>query len=85
MEKCEKVIIRRPVSEEAIAKANESLEAINETCELLKIGEACGLDTATSKEEIMIKTGILLNVTAKLAGFRNSYDMTDYLKIYGKL
>ena len=84
MDKCEKVIIRRPVSEEAIAEANESLMLINETCELLKIGEACGLDTATSKE-MMIKTGILLNVTAKLAGFRNSYDMTDYLKIYGKL
>ena len=84
MEKCEKIIIRRPVSEEAIAEANKSLALINETCELLIIGEACGLDPATSKE-IMITMGILLDVTAKLTGFRNSYDMTDYLKIYGKL
>ena len=84
MEKCENVIIRRPVSEEAIAEANKGLKLINETCELIKIGEACGLDTATSKE-MTITMGILLDSTAKLAGFRNGYDMTDYLKIYGKL
>ena len=84
MEKCEKVIIRRPVSEEAIAKANESLKLINETCALLKLGESRGLEPATAKD-IKFTIGTLLDVTATLAGFRNPYDMTDYLKIYGKL
>lgn len=84
MEKCENVIIRRPVSEETIAQANEGLKLINEACELIKIGGICGMDAETTKE-MMITMGILLDSTAKLAGFRNSYDMTDYLKIYGKL
>ena len=84
MEKCEKVIIRRPVSEEAIAEANKSLELINKTCALLILGEACGLDTATAKD-MKFTMGILLDSTATLAGFRNPCDMTDYLKIYGKL
>lgn len=84
MEKCEKVIIRRPVSEEAIAKANESLELINETCALLILGESCGLEPATV-HDMKFTIGALLDVTATLAGFRNPYDMTDYLKIYGKL
>lgn len=84
MEKSEKVIIRRPVSEEAIAKANEALELINKTCALLILGESCGLESATAKD-MKFTMGALLDVTATLAGFRNSYDMTDYLKIYGKL
>ena len=84
MDKCEKVIIRRPVSEEAIAKANESLELINKTCALLILGESCGLESATAKD-MKFTMGKLLDVTATLAGFRNPYDMTDYLKIYGKL
>ena len=84
MEKCEKVIIRRPVSEEAIAKANESLKLINKTHMLLKIGESCGVDAATT-EDLTIMLAIVLDTTAKLAGFRNPYDMTDYLKIYGEL
>ena len=84
MDKCEKVIIRRPVSEEAIATANESLELIIEMRILLKMSESCGIDTATM-EDIIIKMAILLDGAAKLAGFRNASDMNDYLKIYGKL
>ena len=85
MDKCEKVIIRRPVSEEAIAKANESLEAINKTCALLILGESCGLEESATAKDMKFTMGALLDLTATLAGFRNSYDMTDYLKIYGKL
>ena len=84
MDKCEKVIIRRPVSEETIAKANEALGLINKTCALLILGESCGLESATAKD-MKFTMAILLDVTATLAGFRNASDMTDYLKIYGKL